>query len=325
MIISRRRFLHALAVQGPLAVVLRDAQAQSYPTRSVHLIVGFAPGGGADIAARLIGQGLSTRLGQQFVVENRPGAGANIAMDAIAKAVPDGYTLLLVSPGAAINPALYKHLNYDFMRDIAPVCGILRVPNLLVVHPSVPANNVPEFIAYARSNSGKVNMGSAGIGSSVHASGELFKMMAGVNLIHAPYRGAGPMLIDLLAGQVQVAFPDIMSSIEYVRAGKLRALAVTTHARSTALPQTPSIAESIPGYEASNWWGLGAPKNTSGTIIEKINDVANASLAAPAMSEQVAAVGGIALLGRPDDFGRLISAETAEWKEVFEFAGFKAQ
>lgn len=291
----------------------------------MRIIVGFAAGGGADIAARLISQWLSERLGQQFAVENRPGAGANIAMEAVAKAAPDGYTLLLVSPGAAINATLYHNLSYNFIRDIAPVAGILRVPNVMVVHPSVPAKTVPEFIAYARANPGKINMASSGIGSSIHASGELFKMMTGVDLIHVPYRGAGPMLIDLIGGQVQVAFPDVMSSLEHVRAGKLHALAVTTASRSKVLPQIPTVGEFVPGYEASNWWGAGAPKNTPDVIIETINKEINASLADSTMNERLAALGAVALPGSPSDFGKFIIEETEKWGKVIKFAGLKAE
>jgi tripartite-type tricarboxylate transporter receptor subunit TctC len=251
----RRKFLHLAAGAAALPAVSRIARAQAYPSRPVRIIVGFAPGGGTDISARLIGQWLSEKLGQQFIVENRPGAGANIAMEAVAKAPPDGYTLLLVSPGAAINATLYEKLNYNFIRDIAPISGIVSVPNVMVVHPSVPAKTVPEFIAYAKANPGKVNMASAGNGSSIHVSGELFKMMAGVNLTHVPYRGSGPMMTDLLGGQVQVAFDSMPSCLEQIRAGKLRALAVTTATRSEALPAVPTVGEFVQGYEASNWWG----------------------------------------------------------------------
>ncbi len=291
----------------------------------MRIIVGFAAGGGADIAARLISQWLSERFAQQFVVEDHPGAGANIAMEAVAKAAPDGYTLLLVSPGAAINATLYRKLNYNFIEDIAPIGGILRVPNVMVVHPSVPARTVSEFIAYAKANPGKINMGSAGYGSSVHASGELFKMMTGVALTHIPYRGAGPMLADLIGGQVQVAFPDLMSSLEHIRAGKLRALAVTTAARSKVLPHIPSVGEFVAGYEASNWWGVGAPKHTPAPIVDTINKAINIGLADPGIEERLAQMGGVALTGPPGEFGKLIADETVKWAAVIKFAGLKVE
>jgi tripartite-type tricarboxylate transporter receptor subunit TctC len=325
MKLTRRQFLHLAAAAAALPVVSQVAWAQSYPTRPAHIIVGFAAGGGADIAGRLIGQWLSERLGQQFVVENRPGAGANIAMEAVAKAQPDGYTLLLVSPGAAINATLYEKLNYNFIRDIAPIGGILRVPNVMVVHPSVPAKTVFEFVAYAKANPGKVNMASAGSGSSVHVSGELFKMKAGVNLTHVPYRGAGPMLTDLLGGQVQVAFPDMPSSLEHVRGGKLRALAVTTLTRSEVLPDIPTVGEFVPGYEASNWWGVAAPRNTPPAISNRLNEEINAGLVDSRMRARLADLGGVALTGSASDFGKLIADETEKWAKVIKFAGLKAE
>jgi len=286
----------------------------------VRIVVGFAPGGGADLAARLMGQWFSERLGQQFIVENRPGAGANIAMDAVAKAVPDGYTLLLVSPGAAINATLYEKLPYNFVRDFAPISGFLRVPNIMVLNPSVPVKTVPDFITYAKANPGKVNMASAGSGSSVHVSGELFKMMTGVDLTHVPYRGAGPMLSDLLGGQVQVAFPDIGSSIEHVRSGKLLAIAVTTANRSEALPGVPTVGEFVPGYEASNWWGIAAPKNTPTDIVAKLNAELNAAVADPKIKARFADLGGTSLAGSPADFAKLIADETDKWGKVIRAA-----
>jgi tripartite-type tricarboxylate transporter receptor subunit TctC len=303
--------------------VLRVAMAQAYPSRPVRIMVGFAPGGGTDISARLIGQWLSERLGQQFLVENRPGAGANIAMEAVAKAQPDGYTLLLVSPGAAINATLYDKLNYNFMRDIAPIAGIVRVPNAMVVHPSVPAKTVPEFIAYAKANPGKINMASGGNGTSEHMSGELFKMMAGINLVHVPYRSGGLAMTDLLGGQVQVFFSNMLTSIEHIRSGKLRLLAVTTATRSEALPDTPAVGEFVPSYEASNWWGVAAPGNTPAEIIDKLNREINAALADPKMKARFAELGGTALPGTPADFSRLIADETEKWAKVIRVAKIK--
>ena len=316
----RRRFLQLAACAAAEPFTWSLARAQTYPARPVRIVVGFAAGGGADLAGRLVAQALSDQCGQKFFVENRPGAGANIAMDAVAKAPPDGYTLLLVSPGAAINATLYDKLSYDFMRDFALVSGFLRVPNVMVVHPSVPARSVSEFVAYAKANPGKVNMASAGNGSSVHVSGELFKLMAGLDLTHVPYRGAGPMLSDLLGGQVQVAFPDIGSSIEHVKAGNLRALAVTTSVRSQALPGIPTVAESVPGYEASNWWGVAAPNGTPGEIVSKLNGEINAAVADARMKARFADLGGISLAGSSADFARLIAHETEKWGKVIRTA-----
>jgi tripartite-type tricarboxylate transporter receptor subunit TctC len=323
--LPRRRFLQLAASAAALPIISPGARAQSYPSRPVRIVVGFAPGGGADIAGRLVGQWLSDRLGQQFVVENRPGAGANIAMDAVAKSAPDGYTLLLVSPGAAINATLYDKLSYNFIRDFALISGFLRVPNVMVVNPSVPAKTVPEFVAYAKAHPGSVNMASAGSGSSVHVSGELFKMMAGVDLTHVPYRGSGPMLADLLGGQVQVAFPDIGSSIEHVRSGKLRAIAVTSLSRSEALPDVPAIGEFVPGYEASNWWGLAAPNSTPGDIVAKLNSELNAAAADPKMKARFADLSGTPLVGSPADFAKLIADETEKWGKVIRAAKIKPE
>ena len=281
MKLPRRQFLHLAAGAAALPAVSRIAWAQAYPTRPVRIIVGFAAGGAADIIARLIGQWLSERLGQPFVIENRPGAGSNIATEAVVRAPPDGYTLLLVGTANAINATLYDKLNFNFIRDIAPVAGIIRVPNVMVVNPSVPAKTVPEFIAYAKANPGKINMASGGIGTAAHVSGELFKMMAGVDMVHVPYRGAAPALTDLLGGQVQVMFASMPSSIEHIRAGKLRALAVTTATRSEALPDIPTVGEFVPGYEASAWYGVGAPKDTPAEIVDKLNKEINAASPIP--------------------------------------------
>jgi tripartite-type tricarboxylate transporter receptor subunit TctC len=319
----RRQFLHLAAGAAALPAMSRIAGAQAYPTRPVRIIVGFAPGGGADIAARLIGQWLSERLGQSFVIENRPGAGSNIATEAVVRAPSDGYTLLLVSAPAAINATLYEKLSFNFIRDIAPVASISHVPHVMVVHPSFPAKTVPEFIAYAKANAGKINMASAGNGSTPHVAGELFKMMAGVNLIHVPYRSAGPALTDLLGGQVQVMFDNMASSIEHIRAGKLRPLAVTTTMRSETLPDVPTVSEFVPGYEVSNWFGVGAPKATPAEILDRLNKEINASLADPKLRARLADLGGTPLVGSPADFGKLIAAETEKWAKVIRAANIK--
>jgi tripartite-type tricarboxylate transporter receptor subunit TctC len=324
MNLPRRRFLHLAAGAAALSAVSRVARAQAYPTRPVRIIVGFAPGGTADIVARLIAQWLSERLGQPFVVENRTGAATNIATEVVVRAPADGYTLLFVTTSNAINATLYEKLNFNFMRDIAPVAGVTRVPNVFVVNPSVPATTVPEFIAYAKANAGKLSMASGGIGSTGHVSGELFKMMTGLNIEHVPYRGGAPALTDLLAGQVQVYFSPMPAAIEYIRAGKLRALAVTTAARSEALAEIPTLGEFVPGYEASAWEGIGAPKNTSAEIVEKLNREINAGLADPKMKARLADLGATVLPGTPADFGKLIADETEKWGKVVKFAGLKA-
>ena len=323
MNLPRRQFLYLAAGAAALPFVSLSAGAQTYPTRPVRVIVGLAAGGGVDIAARLMGQWLSERLGQAFYIENRPGAGGNIATEVVVRALPDGYTLLLVNAANAINATLYEKLNFNFVRDIAPVAGFIRVPSIMVVHPSVPAKALPEFIAYAKANPGKVNMASAGNGSTPHVAGELFKMMAGVNMVHVPYRGVAPALTDLLGGQVQVVFATMPSSIEYVRAGTLRPLAVTTVTRSEALPDTPTVAEFVPGYEASQWYGLGAPKNTPPGIVAKLNQETNAALADPKMKARLADLGGTVLAGSPSDFGRLIGEETEKWAKVVKLSGAK--
>ena len=305
MKLPRRNLLYLAAGAAALPVVPRIAFAQAYPTRPVRLIVGFAPSGATDIMARLIGQWLSERLGQQFIVENRPGAASNIATEAVVHAPPDGYTLLVATSVNAINTTLYDKLNFNLIRDIAPVASIHREPFLVEVNPLVPVKTVPELIAYAKANPANINMSSAGIGSGNHIAGELFKMMAEVNLVHVPYRGAGPALIDLLAGQVQVMFASISSSIEYVRAGKLRALAATTSTRSPVLPDIPTVSEFVPGYEFSFWTGIGAPRNTPIEIVDKLNQEINAALADPNMQARLAELGSTALPGSPGDFGKL--------------------
>jgi tripartite-type tricarboxylate transporter receptor subunit TctC len=323
MTLSRRKFLHLAAFAAGLSTVSRFAWAQAYPSRPVRIIVGYAAGGGVDITARLIGQWLSERLGQQFVIENRPGAGGNIATEAVVRAPADGYTLLMVGGYNAINATLYDNLKFNFIRDIAPVAGIIRLPNVMVVNPSVPARTVPEFIAYARANSHKLNMASPGYGSSPHVSGELFKMMTGVDMLHVPYRSVA--LTDLLGGQLEVMFPTIVASIEYIKTGRLRALAVTTATRVDVLPDIPTVAEFVPGYEASTWYGVGAPNATPAEIVEKLNKEINASLADPKLQARLADLGGTALSGSPADFGKLIADETKKWARVIKAANIKPE
>jgi len=313
-------------VAGTAAVpaVSRIARAQAYPSRPVRVIVGFAAGGSADIIARLMGHWLSERLGQQFIIENRPGAGTNIATAAVAEATPDGYTLLLVTAANFINATLYENLNFNFIRDIAPVASLSREPSVMVVNPSVPANTVLEFIAYAKANPGKITMASGGNGAPSHVSGELFKMLTGANMVHVPYRGAGPALTDLLGGQVQVYFTPMSAAIEYIRGDKLRALAVTTAERSKALADIPTVNEFVPGYEASQWYGIGAPQNTSAEIVAKLNREINAGLADPKLKARLADMGETELGGSPAEFGKLIARETEKWAKVVKFSGAKA-
>jgi len=319
----RRNFLHLAASAAALPFAPHLAKAQVYPSRLVRLVVGFPPGGPTDTAARLIGQSLSDRLGQQFIIENRPGAGSNLGTEAVVRAPPDGHTLLLAASANAINATLYDKLNFNFIRDIAPVAAINREPLIMLVNPSFPAKTVPEFIAYARANPGKVNFASGGNGTPAHVSGELFKMMTGVDMVHVPYRGAGPALTDLLGGQVQAMFPGMSSSIEHVRAGKLRALAVTTASGSDALPDIPTVSDFIPGYEASTWSGIGAPKGTPAEIIDKLNKEINAGLVDPKVKARLANMGSTALPGSPADFGKLIAEETEKWAKVVKFSGAK--
>jgi tripartite-type tricarboxylate transporter receptor subunit TctC len=321
----RRQFLHLVAGAAALSAVSHISWAQTYPTRPVRIIDGFAAGGPADIVARLIAQWLSERLGQPFVVENRPGAGTTIATEAVVRAPPDGYTLLLAATPAAINATLYEKLNFNFIRDIVPVASLIRAPSVLEVNPSVPAKTVPEFIAYAKANPGKLTMASGGIGAPSHLFGELFKFMTGVNLVHVPYRGAAPAVTDLLAGQVQVYFDPLPNSIGYIRAGKVRPLAITSATRSEALPDVPTVGEFVPGYEASVWWGVGAPKNTPSQIIDKLNEAINAGLADPKIKARLADLGGTPLVGSPADFGKLIADETEKWRKVIRAANIKAE
>jgi tripartite-type tricarboxylate transporter receptor subunit TctC len=325
MKLPRRRFLHLAAGAAALPVFSHVARGQTYPGRPVRIIVGAAPGGSPDIVARLMGQWLSERLGQQFVIESRPGAGGNIGAEVVVKAPPDGYTLLLVASSATINATLYEGLNFNFIRDIAPVASIISQPNIVVVNPAVPAKTIPEFIAYARANSGRISMASAGVGTSTHVAGELFKMMAGINMVHVPYRGGAPAMTDLIAGQVQVIFIGPAAAMEHVRVGKLRALAVTTTGRWEGLPDLPTVGDFLPGYEASTWYGIGVPKNTSAEIVDRLNKEINAGLAAPKLKTRLADLGGAILPGSPADFGKLIAEETEKWAKVIRATNIKPE
>src|SRR5215470_5816944 len=315
----RREFFTLLGC----AAVSRIARAESYPSRPVRLIVPFGSAGATDIVARLIGQYLSERLGQTFIIENRPGAGGNLGIETVVRSSPDGYTLVLAGAPSAISATLYDNLSFNFIRDIAPVAAIVRFPNVMVVNPSVPAESLPEFIAYAKANPGKLNMASPGSGSTPHVNGELFKMMTGVDMVHVPYRSVAAVMTDLLSGRVQLHFGTTASSLEYVRAGKLRAMAVTIERRLDALPDIPAVAEFVPGYEASGWFGVGAPRNTPVEIIDKLNKEIDAGVADPKMKARLADLGGIALTGSPSDFGKLIVEETEKWAKVVKFSGAK--
>jgi tripartite-type tricarboxylate transporter receptor subunit TctC len=321
----RRQFLHLAAGAAALPVMSRIARAQAYPTRPVRIVVGFAAGGPADIVARLMGQWLSERLGQPFVIENRTGAATNIAAEAVVRAPADGYTLLFISTANTINATLYEKLSFNLGRDIVPVVSLIRAPDVLEVNPSVPARTVPEFIAYAKANPGKLTMASGGTGTGPHVFGELFKFMTGVNLVHVPYRGAAPALADLLAGQVQVLFDPMPNPMEYIKAGKVRPLAITSAARSEMLPDLPTIGEFVPGYEASFFFGIGAPKNTPAEIVNKLNKEINAALADPKTKARLNDMGGAVLSGSPAEFGKLLSDETEKWGKVIKFAGIKPQ
>jgi tripartite-type tricarboxylate transporter receptor subunit TctC len=310
----------AIAVACLALLPAGSAGAADYPTRQPHIIVGYPPGGSTDICARLLGDWLGKRLGQQFIVENRPGAGNNLATDAVAKAAPDGYTLYLVNPANAINASLYKHLNFVFLRDIDPVAGIIRVPNVMEVHPSVPVKTVAEFIDYVKANPDKVNIASSGNGTSIHLSGELFKMMTGTKMTHVPYKGSAPMLTDLLGGQVQVTFDNLPSSINHIRAGKLRALGVTTAKRSEELPDVPTVAETVPGYEASAFFGFGVPHGTPKEIVDLLNKEVNLALKDPTMLAKLKELGGLPIPGSAADFGKLVADETAKWEKVVRAA-----
>jgi tripartite-type tricarboxylate transporter receptor subunit TctC len=325
MKLPRREFLHLAAGAAALPAASRFAWAQAYPTRSVRIIAATGPGGAPDIFARLLGQWLSERLGQQFVTENRPGGGNTIGTEAVVRAPPDGYTLLLVDGTASINATLYEKLNYNFIRDIATVAGIVRLPNLMMVNPSVPAKTVPEFIAYAKAKPGKINMASAGIATPGHVAGELFKMMTGIEMVHVPYRGGAPALTGLIGGQVQVMFISPAATIEYIRSGRLRALAVATTTRWEGLPDIPTVGEFVPGYESSIVLGVGVPKATPVEIIDKLNREINAALADPKIKARLAVLGGTPLAGSPADFAKLIAEETEKWGKVIKFAGIKPE
>jgi len=323
--LHRREILHLAAGAAAVAIGSRCALAQAYPARPVHILVGYAAGGPTDIAARLVGQHLSERLGRQFVIENRPGGGSNLATEAVARAAPDGYTLLLVGASAAINASLYDNLSFNFIRDIVPVASMFRTPLVMVVGPSFPAHTVPEFLAFAKANPGKLNMASGGNGSPAHVSGELFKMMAGIDMIHVPYRGEAAALPDLLGGQVQVMFPAASAVAAHVRESKLRALAVTTATRSPFFPQVPALAEYVPGYEASAWYGIGAPAKTPADIVAKLNREINAALADPALEARLADLAGTALPASRAEFSALIAEETGKWAKVVKLSGAKPE
>jgi tripartite-type tricarboxylate transporter receptor subunit TctC len=325
MKLPRRQFLHLAAAAAALPTLSRTAIAQAYPTQPVRIIVGFAAGSGSDILARLMAQWLTERLGQPIVIENRAGAGGNVGTEAVVKAAPDGYTLLKVVPANTVNDTLYDKLSFNFIRDIAPVAGMVRVPYVLVLNQSVPVATVPELIAYAKANPGKLNFASAGVGTGIHMSGELFKLMAGVNMVHVPYRGAGNAMTDLIGGQVQLMFDTTQASIPHIKAGKVRALAVTTAARSELLPDLPTIGDFVPGYEASGSFGFGAPRNTPAEIIEKLNREINAVLADPKVKARIAELGGEPLAGSAAVYGRLLAEESEKWGKVVRAANIKVE
>ena len=325
MKLRRRQLLHLAAGAAALPAVSRFAKAQSYPARPVRIVVGFTAGGSTDIGARLIGQWLQERLGQPFVIENRPGAGTNIATESVVRAPPDGYTLLMVGPSSAVNATLYDKLSFVFLRDIAPVASLIRQPQIMLANPQLTAKTVPELIAYAKANPGKITMASAGIGSTGHLVGEFFKIAAGVDFVHVPYRGAGPALTDLLAGQVLMSFAGIAGAIEYIRTGRLRALAVTTAARAEALPDIPTVNEFVPGFEAGDWLGVGAPRNTPPDIIDRLNKEIAAALADPKIKARFADLGGTATALTPAEFGKLLADETEKWGKVIRAANIKPE
>jgi tripartite-type tricarboxylate transporter receptor subunit TctC len=324
MKLPRRRFLHLAAGAAALPAVSRIARAETYPSKPVRFIIGYAPGGSADITARLMGQWLTERLGQPFIVESRAGAGSNIGTEAVIRSPADGYTILLAAPANAINASLYAKLNYDFLRDVAPVAGIIRFPNVMEVNPSVPAKTVPEFITYAKANPGKINFASSGAGSTIHMSAELFKMMTGIDMVHVPYRGSALAMTDLLGGQVQVMFDNVPSSLEQIRSGKLRPLAVTTSLRAEVLPDVPTVADFVPGYESSAWYGVAVPKGTPPEIIDILNREINTGLADPKLRARFTELSAAVLPGSPADFGKLLVDETEKWAKVVKFSGAKA-
>jgi tripartite-type tricarboxylate transporter receptor subunit TctC len=322
---ARRKFLQFAAGTVVLDAAWRVSEAQTYPSRPVRVVVPFTPAGTTDMLARLVGQRLSERLGQPFIIENRPGAGSNIGTEMVVRAPADGYTLLLIPPPSAINATFYMHLNFNFIRDIAPVAGIMRTPYAMEVHPSVPAKTVPEFITYAKANPGKISMASAGLGSGPQLAGELFKLMAGVDMVHVPYRGGAPALNDLLAGQVQLYFASIPETIAYIRDGRLRALAVTSVTRSELLPDIPILSDFLPGFEASYWAGIGAPKNTPAEVVDKLNAEINAVLADSEIKRRLSDLGGTVLAGSPAEFGKLIADETEKWSKIVKIVGIRQE
>jgi len=321
----RRKFLQITAAMAALPALPRVARAQTYPSRPVHFIIGYPPGGSADLTARMVGEWLSERLGQQFVIESRPGGGTNLATEAVVRAPPDGYTILLAAPANATNAALFEKLNFDFLRDIEPVGGLIRFPDVVELNPSVPVRSIPELIAYAKANPGKLNFASSGVGSTLHVAGELFKMMTGVDIVHVPYRGGAAAMVDLLSGRIQLMFDNLPTSVEYIKAGKLRPLAVTTATRSDVFPDLPTVGEFVPGYEASAWYGVGAPKGTPPEIVATLNKAINAILADPTAKARFTGLGATLLPGSPADFGKLVADETAKWGKVIRFAGIKAE
>jgi tripartite-type tricarboxylate transporter receptor subunit TctC len=323
MKISRRKFLHLAAGSTALPALPRTARAQAYPSRPVHIIVPYAAAGPNDIVARVVSQWLSEHLGQPFVIENRPGAGSNIGTEMVVHSPPDGYTVLIVSVSHAINATLYEKLSFNFSHDIAPVAGVIRVPNVMVVNPAFPAHSVREFIDYGRANPGKLNFGSSGVGASNHMGGELFKALTGLDMMHVPYRSSGPALTDLISGQVQVMFDSIASAVEHIRAGRLRALGVTTATKADALPEVPVIADAVPGYEVSNWFGFGMPRSTPTDVVTTFNKAVNEAIADPKLKARLAELGGILMPGSPADFGKLIAEETEKWGKVIRSANIK--
>jgi tripartite-type tricarboxylate transporter receptor subunit TctC len=323
MKLPRRQFLKSAAMAAALPAVSQSAWGQAYPARPVRIVCGFPGGSSQDIVARIVGQWLTQRLGQPVIIDNRPGAGGNIAVEAVVNAPADGYTLLMTGPNNAVNATLYDNLKFVFLRDIAPVALIMSVPLVMEVNLSVPARSVPEFIAYAKANPGKINMASAGNGTAVHVSGELFKMMTGVDMVHVPYRGSPLAMTDLLGGQVQVIFDNMPSVISHIKAGSLRALAVTTAERSAELPDVPTVGETVKDYEASAWFGVGAPKGTPKEIIEKLNTQVNEIIQEPAMKARLAELGGVPMVGTPEDFGKIVQSETDKWEKVVKFSGVK--
>jgi tripartite-type tricarboxylate transporter receptor subunit TctC len=322
---SRRRVLHLAAGAAAAPALPYVARADTYPSRPVHLIIGYLPGGSTDMTARFFGQWLSDRLGQQFVIESRAGASTNIATEAVIRAAPDGYTLFLASPANATNASLYDKLNFEFLRDVEPIAGLIRFADVVVVNPSLPVKTIPELIAYAKANPGALNFASSGVGSTLHVAGELFKMMTGVNIVHVPYRGGAPAMLDLIAGRAQVMFDNVPTALPYIRDDKIRPLAVTSAARVEVLPDLPLVADYVPGYEASAWFGIVGPKGTPAEVVDKLNREVNAILAEPDKKKRLAELGASLLPGSPADFGKLLADETAKWGKVIRFAGIKAE